>query len=211
MRVRTDERRNAIIEAAKTVFRKEGYERASMTAIAARVGGSKATLYGYFKSKEELFLAAMLEAVQEQGQVVIDLLDPSEPRIDLVLQRFGEAYLEFMMTPGALAVMRAAVAEGAHVAVGNSLYENGPKRGWEGMKAYFAHLREQGAIRMVDPGIAAGHFKGMLEAGIIEPLLFGAKPELDPKLAAAAAVGAFLCAYGEQEDGRAAAGGGSRR
>ena len=37
------------------------------------------------------------------------------------------------------------------------------------------------------------------------------KPELDPKLAAAAAVGAFLCAYGEQEDGRAAAGGGSRR
>src|SRR3546814_19699766 len=97
----------------------------------------------------------LLEAVQEQGQVVIDLLDPSEPRIDLVLQRFGEAYLEFMMTPCALAVMRAAVAEGAHVAVGTSLYENGPKRGWEGMKAYFAHLREQGAIRMVDPGIAA--------------------------------------------------------
>src|SRR3546814_14152955 len=103
------------------------------------------------------------------------------------------------MTPCALAVMRAAVAEGAHVAVGTSLYENGPKRGWEGMKAYFAHLREQGAIRMVDPGIAAGHFKGMLEAGIIEPLLFGAKPELDPKLAAAAAVGAFLCAFGDRK------------
>src|SRR3546814_12398974 len=102
-RVRTTGRSNAIIEAAKTVFRKEGYERASMTAIAARVGGSKATLYGYFKSKEELFLAAMLEAVQEQGQVVIDLLDPSEPRIDFVLQRFGEAYLEFMMPPCALA------------------------------------------------------------------------------------------------------------
>ena len=211
VRVTTDERRNAIIEAAKTVFREDGYERASMTAIAARVGGSKATLYGYFKSKEQLFVAAMLEAVQEQGQVVIDLLDPSEPRIELVLQRFGEAYLEFMMTPGALTVMRAAVAEGTHVASGARLYENGPKRGWEGMKSYFARLREQGAIRAVDPGIAAGHFKGMLEAGIIEPLLFGAKPELDPKRAAAAAVDAFLCAYGEQEDGRAAAGGGSRR
>lgn len=199
MRVRTDERRNAIIEAANAVFREMGYERTSMSAISVRAGGSKATLYGYFKSKEELFVAAMLEAVAEQGQVVIDLLDPSEPRVDLVLQRFGEAYLEFMVSPGVLAVIRAAVAEGAHVAVGTRLYESGPKRGWEEMKAYLARLREKGAIRPIDPGIAAGHLKGMLEAGIVEPLLYGTKPQLDPKIAVAAAVDAFLRAYGQTD------------
>src|SRR3546814_11645254 len=56
VRVRTDERRNAIIAAAKTVFRKEGYERASMTAIAARDGCSKATHSGSCKYKAELSL-----------------------------------------------------------------------------------------------------------------------------------------------------------
>jgi len=59
MRVRTDERRNAIIQAATEIFAKVGYERASMATIAERTGGSKTTLYGYFPSKEELFWAAM--------------------------------------------------------------------------------------------------------------------------------------------------------
>ena len=44
MRVKTDDRRAAILEAAVEVFREVGYERASMAAISARVGGSKATL-----------------------------------------------------------------------------------------------------------------------------------------------------------------------
>ncbi len=198
MRVRTDERRKAIIEAATDLFREMGYERASMAAISARLGGSKATLYGYFRCKEELFIAAMMEAVQEQAQVVLDLLDPSAPQVDRVLQRFGEAYLGFLVTPDTLAVTRATFAEGARVAVGAQLYEKGPKRGWEAMKAYLAHLQEKGVIRAVDPAVAAAHLKGMLEAGVMEPLLFGAEPELEPKKAVSAAVDAFLRAYGEE-------------
>lgn len=197
MRVRTDERRSSIIEAASTVFREMGYERASMAAISARAGGSKATLYGYFKSKEELFVATMIDASEEQGMVVMDLLDSSSPDVDRVLRRFGEAYLDFIAAPATLAVTRAAVAEGAHVEIGARLYENGPRRGWEGIKIYLSRLRDKGLIRPVDPGIAAGHFKGMLEAGIVEPLLYGAGRQLDAKTAASAAVDAFLRAYGE--------------
>lgn len=199
MRVKTDERRDAIIEAATELFRETGYERSSMSAISERVGGSKATLYRYFESKEELFVAAMLRAVEEQCQIVMDMLDASEPRIDVVLQRFGEAYVAVMATPDVLAVTRAAVAEGSHVAVGARLYENGPKRGWEGIRAYLARLQDKGVIRLVDPGIAAGHLKGMLEAGIVEPLLYGAGCQIDPKTAVAAAVDAFLRAYGHPD------------
>ncbi|OYW88264.1 MAG: TetR family transcriptional regulator, partial [Sphingobium sp. 32-64-5] len=54
MRVRTDDRRQAILDVATEMFREVGYARASMAAISARIGGSKGTLYGYFKSKEEL-------------------------------------------------------------------------------------------------------------------------------------------------------------
>jgi AcrR family transcriptional regulator len=54
---RRDAKRDTIIEVARQVFFEEGYAAASMSTIAARLGGSKGTLYNYFKSKEELFEA----------------------------------------------------------------------------------------------------------------------------------------------------------
>src|SRR5262245_51865473 len=45
MGVRGEARRQKIVEAAVDVFREQGFERASMAEIAARAGGSKATLY----------------------------------------------------------------------------------------------------------------------------------------------------------------------
>ena len=94
MRVRTDDRRNAILEAAIQIFREVGYERASMAMIAERVGGSKTTLYGYFPSKEELFWDAMVGSTQlQRGEKALALLDPSDPDVSGVLERFGTAYL----------------------------------------------------------------------------------------------------------------------
>ncbi len=59
MKVRTEARRNVILEAAVALFKELGYERTSMNELAKRLGGSKATLYGYFASKEELFRAVV--------------------------------------------------------------------------------------------------------------------------------------------------------
>ncbi|WP_206336533.1 TetR/AcrR family transcriptional regulator, partial [Pseudomonas viridiflava] len=50
VRVLTDAKRDAIIDAAAQVFQEDGFEAASMAAIAARVGGSKSTLYRYYNS-----------------------------------------------------------------------------------------------------------------------------------------------------------------
>ncbi len=55
MRTLSEERRQAIITAAAAVFQEQGYERTSMSEVARRAGGSKATLYNYFTSKEALF------------------------------------------------------------------------------------------------------------------------------------------------------------
>ena len=64
-----DERRDAIVAVAKEVFAVNGYAGTSMSHVAARVGGSKATLYSYFKSKEELF-AAVVEEMRKDRQAV---------------------------------------------------------------------------------------------------------------------------------------------
>ena len=56
-----DQRRERIIQVARSVFYEVGYAGASMSMISARLGGSKATLYAYFNSKEELFEAIIHE------------------------------------------------------------------------------------------------------------------------------------------------------
>jgi AcrR family transcriptional regulator len=52
-----DQRRERIVEVARQVFFEAGYANATMSMISERLGGSKATLYAYFKSKEDLFAA----------------------------------------------------------------------------------------------------------------------------------------------------------
>ena len=56
-RLDRDARRELILDVAQEVFLEEGFANASMSTIAARLGGSKGTLYNYFKSKDDLFTA----------------------------------------------------------------------------------------------------------------------------------------------------------
>lgn len=199
MRVRTVDRRQSIIEAALEVFREVGYERASMAAISSRVGGSKATLYGYFRSKEELFAAAMISVMEDQALETVRLLDSSVADVSEGLVKFGEAYLALLTSNEALPIVRAAIAEGSNSDLGARLYEMGIERSWHDMAAYLERLQEQGRLRPSDAHIAAAHLKGLLEAGIIEPLLFGAALWFTPGDAVRNAVETFLIAYGPQD------------
>lgn len=54
-----------IIKAAYTLFEKNGYHSTSMDDVAAEVGVSKASLYSYFKSKEDILLVTVDQALTE--------------------------------------------------------------------------------------------------------------------------------------------------
>ncbi len=181
-----------------------------MSEIAARLGGSKATLYGYFPSKEDLFATAMLESHAEDIQKFISKLDTSREDVSNVLEEFGRSYLEFNSAPELLDNKRNALAQGAHSPLGPILYERGPKHSSGQLTAYLEHLMETGRLRRSDPEIAALHLQGLLEAGIVEPSLYGAKPLLTIEHAASLAVEVFLRAYGgvaRNDDGAAASSG----
>jgi AcrR family transcriptional regulator len=55
----TERKHTAILDAARTVFSREGYAATSVDEVAAEAGIAKGTVYLYFKSKEELYLAAL--------------------------------------------------------------------------------------------------------------------------------------------------------
>jgi len=60
-----EERKEKALEVARGYFHKYGYRRASLSDLIEEIGISKPTFYNYFKNKEELFFAVMLEAYTE--------------------------------------------------------------------------------------------------------------------------------------------------
>lgn len=56
-----ENRRACILKAARCVFARQGYSKTVVDDIAGQAGIAKGTLYLYFKSKEEIFLAALME------------------------------------------------------------------------------------------------------------------------------------------------------
>ena len=106
---RKDQRREAILQVAAEVFFEEGYQATSMSAIAARLGGSKGTLYNYFDSKEALFEAHIRESC---GRIAAEILDFSDDQpVPEVLQRLGERYIERIYSEWSVRTFQIIVAE----------------------------------------------------------------------------------------------------
>lgn len=56
-----ENRRACILNAARCVFARQGYSETLVDDIAGQAGIAKGTIYLYFKSKEEIFLAVLIE------------------------------------------------------------------------------------------------------------------------------------------------------
>ena len=198
MRVKTDAKRQEILDAAALVLREQGFSGASMAAVSKRIGASKATLYRYFSSKEDLFLTVLLDAAQDQAIKLFDLPRHSH---DLrgVLERFGAHFLELALSPDVLTVRRILIAEGSRSGLGQRLFDRGAKASWSKMADFLRHSVEAGRLRDADPWMMAMHLRGLLEADIVNRALLGADVDTRPanlRRCAASAVDVLLRAYG---------------
>ncbi len=166
MKVRTETRRNAILEAAVELFKEKGYERASMNELARRLGGSKATLYGYFPSKEELFVAVVKAvATVHLSDAIAMLSEDAAAHMSLedLLVRFGERMMVVLTNDAsALAVYRMVVAEAGHSVVGQLFDESGPAQLGEALAALFERAIGRGELRRADPKVLAAHFSALV-------------------------------------------------
>ncbi|MHB8629377.1 MAG: TetR/AcrR family transcriptional regulator [Aggregatilineales bacterium] len=69
------ERKTQILKAASTVFARKGFAEARMEDIADECGLSKATLYLYYRSKDDLIAGLLINTFREQMQGLRLLLD----------------------------------------------------------------------------------------------------------------------------------------
>jgi AcrR family transcriptional regulator len=89
-------RRQQILDAARELFFKKGFEHTTVEDIAARTELSKGTIYLYFPSKEEITISLMLEGSQILYQMLRASAAADGPA-DELLRSLGKAYLKFYL------------------------------------------------------------------------------------------------------------------
>jgi AcrR family transcriptional regulator len=194
---RRDLKRDTILSIALQVFMEEGYAAASMSTIAARVGGSKGTLYNYFRSKAELFVAV----IQDQCEIHQNqLFDVPEPDIRKFLTELGRRFVQLMLSDQVIIIHRIVVAEATRFPeIGQALYEAGPKRGKQRLVAYFKQAMADGRLKPADPERAAEHAMEMTVGAMYRRRLWNVGPpptEDEIEASIEAAVNVFMAAYG---------------
>ncbi len=90
-----EDKRKAIIEAAKRIFTKKGFHGATVDEIAAEAGVAKGTVYLYFKSKAELFAQVALEVFRGLGEKMRSLVEESPDPVR-ALERAVDVYLDYI-------------------------------------------------------------------------------------------------------------------
>lgn len=194
-----DEKREAFVDAAREAFFDRGYGATSMSAIAAKVGGSKTTLWTHFRSKEELFAAVVDDLVRRYGRALDVRLDPDEDVRD-ALTRFALALMETIHSEPIMALHRLAIGEsGRFPELARMFYERGQARGKALIAAFVAGAMERGKLRAGDPMTAARQLSGMLLNGSPQMHmlnLIAAPAPADMEAEIAAAIDSWMRAWG---------------
>ena len=197
MRKKTEARRQAIIDAAVEVFGEVGYEQASMAEIATRTGVYKQTLYGYFESKEDLFVEVMVGSADEI-KAAFALLNTATPIRD-TLKSFGKHYLIAVLKPKLLALRRLATYEGGRSSLGAQFYERGPKVGWAMVTEFLQDSIRLGHLRKCNASVATAHLRALYEAELAELCLLDVPVDTSSRNITKVinrAVDVFMAAYG---------------
>lgn len=198
-RLDRDARREAILDVASDVFLEEGYANASMSTIAARVGGSKGTLYNYFKSKEQLFAAYVVRHCAWQRDAMFEISAEVDD-IRAALTKVGRIYLSIVLSDFSLSNFRVIVAEAQRTPeIGRAFYEAGPKSGSELLGAILRRAADRRQLKLDDPVHAAHQFIGLCQNRLLKARLCNAMAEPTPEeidREVLPAVEVFIAAYG---------------
>lgn len=144
---RKQDRRQAIVDAARRSFLDDGYAATSMSGLLAELGGSKATLWSYFRSKEELF-AAVIEDVTVDFRRELESSLLASADLEESLCAFCRGFMQKTAQPDAVAAWRLIAGEsGRFPELGRIFYESAARRVEEALAGYLATQITTGRLR----------------------------------------------------------------
>jgi len=156
------------VTASAEVFLEIGYERASMDEVARRAGGSKATLYKYFSSKEELFETVVRNYSARFLTEAASRLNGPESKnrsLEQKLTQFGEDMLRVLTCDNqALQIYRVVMGEAGHSDIGKLFLESGIRQSMEALAEEMAQAMQRGELDEADPMLRAMQFSTLVKA-----------------------------------------------
>ncbi|AZO74712.1 MAG: TetR family transcriptional regulator [Mesorhizobium sp.] len=198
-------KRISVVDAAASVFCREGYAGANIDLIAAEAGVSRQTVYNHHGDKEKLFMA-----------VVRDLTERCNAGIFATFATFPDqpADLESDLVAFAVRMNRNCIcnrdgrflrkliqAEGErYPELFAEWREQGPGRTWSALAARFARLAYAGHLSIDDPDVAARQFIALVNAELQTTFMLGGMPTEEEVLRSATnGVRTFLRAFGSRK------------
>ncbi|GGZ25146.1 TetR family transcriptional regulator [Asticcacaulis endophyticus] len=195
-----DARREAILDVASEIFYEEGFDAASMSSIAQRLGGSKGTLYNYFKSKEDLVEAFVQRhcAVHQSEIEGLLLADKGHYRDSLL--SWGRKYARITTREKTQRNFRliTSIAE-RWPDVARLFYQAGPLKGAERMVEFLKKAEAAGEFKFDDVELATHQFIALCQNRHLKArfMNYGEPPseaQIDAEVTSAVKV--FYAAYG---------------
>ncbi len=178
-RPKSEEKAEAIREAAGQLFMTIGMERTSMDAIAQSAGVSKQTVYSHFNSKDELFRDCVHSKIRDYG-LVADSDDDADADIDQRLTRFGTQFLTLISDPEVVRMFRLMITEATSFPnVAQSFHESGPMATIGYLTTVIQpHLDDMSEATARQ---AAGEFATLLKGEFFLQMLLGTRTSLDER------------------------------
>ncbi|MEQ1931672.1 MAG: TetR/AcrR family transcriptional regulator [Parvularculaceae bacterium] len=171
-----DEKETAIIEAARKTFLARGFDSASMDAIALSAGVSKRTVYNRFRSKEELFAAAINESCKRLMPKDVDEIEAHLPPRDFIRQ-MSSIIVHGIFSDESIALRRIATFEaGRNPALGKLFLEAGPRWLVRNCAPLLERLMARGEIRKGDAEEAIWQLGFLITEPLHTEILLGDPP-----------------------------------
>jgi TetR/AcrR family transcriptional repressor of mexJK operon len=148
-----EKKRAEILRAALVLFGENGFAGTNMDEIANAVGVSKATLYLFCDSKEDLLVQVLQESTFNILSKNINV-EHDDEHWEEAIKKVGCSYLEIAHQPDRVALLRTVIRESAkHPEIGALYYKKGFKAACLNVVDYLKRLRKLGIIKMNDGDI----------------------------------------------------------
>ena len=197
-RLQPEERRQSILDAARSLFISKGYAGVSVDEIVRIAGGSKSAVYQLFGGKEGL-LAAVTESLAARMLSEMTTARTSGKNVRHSLQTMGRNLIGLILSDDAITQYRLAINNlTVNPALSALWYYRGPSSTFDGFAKYLKQEVAAGRLRIRDCQRAADQFLGMIMCRQNIAMSIGepAPSRKEMEQLVSDAVDVFLAAYG---------------
>ncbi|KGJ06831.1 transcriptional regulator, TetR family [Paracoccus halophilus] len=188
-----------VLEGARTIFLRDGFEGASVDDIAREAGVSKATLYSYFPDKRVMFIEVFRSELAREAADASALVEVDLP-VEQVLPFIVQIISAHMVSEFGLRIYRVSVGEAERFpSLAEEYYEAGPVLLRQQLITYLEKCVRQGELRIPDLSLAADQLIELARVTVHDRALFLGPQSIDKDMLRKvnrSAVDMFLAYYG---------------